>query len=843
MAAPEDLIKRARMVAAGRAKIPITEEEAERLIEALRRTYIKRGKPVLPKGELTSEQIPTREKEEIIERKIKETGLPFSDTETLIRLKGYDPYRLTSQQQDELVKTLDELKKVNPGDRMRYLYEGKVIFEDKAIQKEYDNILRREGNIRNGRFGGGRRRIAEGKEYVSPLNQSLRLTKPQTIKDVRFTLGDMEVNSGIPFYNKHYADIMRASNKKDKEAERIFKIIRENITERPSHSEQANITAYFEALYQGKTPPRLTSEEAKLALNIRKVMDDFKPFVQKYRFLAWVESKMAGENKGLGITDIPDVKQETLEEGFRIMQEGGDIDAWLDKQKFGVVTEGYVPRQLLTGKLHFPLYNIGRFTKRMLRPRTAKEDMSDIPLLIRARRYINNMLNLKYLEKPVSELDRDLQALFEKRNIPSATTDMIQHWVNKMKGYPQRDTTLNKILRGGQRWLHRAITTRARLWFRNLFQAKITPPFKTPIFHPRSARAKLSSIEQADIDYFFENTNQFEAMKREYLYFLGEGRVDLPLARQYVGLSERVGNVYALSDMWNRDQVYSETVVYVKPYIDQYLQRKISLAKLKRNTGYNLMKSYEQKRFLNLLEKNPDELRRFIGDWNSGNSQWMYKMKERGLMELSTTEPAFFNLFVWPKSMGQLTLNLGDKVIHGRTFAERRSGLVGIIGLIIACELAQKIITKVYGRYKARRYQGYDILQSTLWSLGGATVSEMNETMEVFGSVVYAYRYGDEAQQKRAKAKALRQIDGMSTTFLPFWDSTLALMEVMTEKEYISPLYNLFHRKAKPMERNKLQVLQHLLFRQTEKEIKKGFVPPVGAKKSGIGGGIKVKGF
>jgi len=99
--------------------------------------------------------------------------------------------------------------------------------------------------------------------------------------------------------------------------------------------------------------------------------------------------------------------------------------------------------------------------------------------------------------------------------------------------------------------------------------------------------------------------------------------------------------------------------------------------------------------------------------------------------------------------------------------------------------------------------------------------------MEVFGGVIYAYRYGDRAQQKRAKAKALRQIDGASATFLPFWDSTLALMEVMTEKEYISPLYNLFYRKAKSMSRDKLQVLQHLLFRQTEREISK-VVPYIG---------------
>jgi hypothetical protein len=453
----------------------------------------------------------------------------------------------------------------------------------------------------------------------------------------------------------------------------------------------------------------------------------------------------------------------------------------------------------------------------MLKPRTAKEDLSNIPLLLRVKSYINNMLNLKYLEKPLSGLDDDLNALFSRKHIPSNTVRRIQHWIDKIKGYRQEKTTLENVLRGFQRNLHRAITVRPKLWVRNLFQSLVTPPYKLPMLHPRTIGARLGKLPQKAIDYFYENTSQYQAMKREYLYFLeGTGQTHLPLEKQFTGLAEQVGSVYPLTDLWNRDRVYSKTFEYVKPYIDDYKAGKIDLQKLKNNTGYHSLKTYEQRHFLKLLDKDPLEAACWLADWNSNNSQWKYKMKERSLEELTTNTPAFFNLFVWPKGMAQLTFNLANKAnpFSKAPWEEKRSGTVALIGLFLMADLSRRILNGIYGRYKTARYSGYNVIESMFWTLGGATISEINDLMDAYSNLVYTYQYGDSKEKKRALQKALKITDGASRLFIPFFDPLLALTEALTNTEYISPLYNLFYKKSKYIHRNILQKMQHTLFRQ-----------------------------
>jgi len=371
--------------------------------------------------------------------------------------------------------------------------------------------------------------------------------------------------------------------------------------------------------------------------------------------------------------------------------------------------------------------------------------------------------------------------------------------------------SLDKVLVPPQRWLHRSITVKSFLWFRNLFQRETTPPFRRPMLDPRLRFKQFSSLSEEDKDYFFVYVGQFESMVKSYLFFLGKARTKIPMLKQYVWLAEAVGRIYPVTDLWNRKSVYTKTLLYVKPWIKKYKAKKMRFDGLRDHTPYSLMKIYEQEYFSELLDENPDKLARWCGKWSSDNSQWLYDVAERSFAEMDKGY-AFYNLFVWPKGIAQLTGNLLAKTIKGRTWAERRSGTIALISLIIAMESARRIIRKLVGRKRAGRYEGYDLVQSMLWSLGGATISSLNEFIDAIGYTVYAYESEEAKMQKRAAANLLKQMDRVNNLFIPFLKPTLQLAESLTDKAYISPFYNAIAKKAKPIDRTTLEKIQHGLF-------------------------------
>ena len=56
------------------------------------------------------------------------------------------------------------------------------------------------------------------------------------------------------------------------------------------------------------------------------------------------------------------------------------------------------------------------------------------------------------------------------------------------------------------------------------------------------------------------------------------------------------------------------------------------------------------------------------------------------------------------------------------------------------------------------------------------TVCEINDLMSSAGDVVFAYSHGDEKDKNKATRDFLFQLDGASRLFIPFLDSTLAMI-------------------------------------------------------------------
>ena len=556
--------------------------------------------------------------------------------------------------------------------------------------------------------------------------------------------------------------------------------------------------------------------------NIERIMEEIKPFIKKYRFLAWAESKSEGENNGLGITDMRGVKQATLDEGYKILTEGGDIDRWLSKQSFGVIEKGYIPRVLLGGIFKFPLYHISFLSRGLIKPRLVREDLSDLLLFARVDKYVNAVLNLKYLEAPIREFDKDLLTLHTHNNIPHENVVKIQTWVDTLKSWHTAKTGLNIVLKTGTRWMHRTIAARPKLWIRNPLQPYVLTPFKRPLYHPASAFKTLKDLPEEARQFFELHTTQMDAMLKEYMYFLEEEAKKMPkLSRRYVEIVEEIGRVYALTDLWNRIKVYSSTWWYVHEAMEKFQKSKKTpqdFRRLKNNSGFHLMRPGEQERFLRLLEENPEQATIFAADWNTIGGQWAYKLKERCLDELYTNIPTIYNLFVWPRSLAQSLLGGENKILHGRNLNERWNALLMVLGILIAGEIANKLLQRVYGRYKVARYQGYSILQAVVWSFGGATVGSLNDFTDAISGVIFAYSYGTETEKRRSLLEAARVIDRAANLFVPFMDSGLAVAETITGRKYISPLYDVLARRKLTskdyIDRSTMQKVLHAFFRQ-----------------------------
>jgi len=795
-----------------KGKPPMTKDEATRLIQTLRGIRTEKGKEtVLPKTTalMVSHKIsPTKFK--TIEKYIKQINLPFDDIETLARLRDFDPDMLTEQQGNELLVELAHASKLPEGERIRYFVE-KHSFKDEDLAEEFKNIEAYEGKIRKGIFDGGRRNIGAGKDYHSPFYQSLRMSNIQALKDVRLMMGDLEVKSGLPFH-KHYIEISEAQSLKEAELKEVTQILTRNLDKSMRRIESAKLqkelSEYFDAIYNRRPAPELTEGEQAIADDIKEVMNKYKPFIKKYRFMQWVRSYRAGENAGEGFTDIPNVDYKTLKEGYDVLELQGEkaLDEWLTKQTFGVIDVGYIPRAILGGKAKLIPYRIEAFTRRALKPRTTDIDLSNVPLIPRVERYLNAVLNLKYLEEPIKRLDDTLNIVSMVNHIPKETITRLSTWIDRVKGYSGLPSIPGKILTKIARQFFRVIVVRPYLWLRNLFQRIVTVPHKTPIM-----RIDTKPISADDQDYFDTHVSQMEEMEKSYLLFLRGQYTEIPILRQYSELSERVGRVYPMTDEMNRISVFKKSLHYYNRVIGDFVNNKTALKDLKNRTPYNLMRSYEQRHFLELLDRDPIEAGRWAAKWQSDNSQWLYKISERSVAEMDEAVRPLFNLFVWTKGLLQ---NLGAnlyKATRGRTWDEKRSGIVALIGIIIAADLTQRVLQKVTAARKRGRYD-YNILNTMFWSLGGATLGMLNEGQGALSELVFAYQNGDEAQKKRALSNALRMTDRIAMFQLPFLEPALNIIEAMTDTQYISPLYNALMKNPKHIERSEIEKFAHSIF-------------------------------
>jgi len=821
-----------------RGKKPMTKKEADQVIRSLQGIVKGERRTTIPK-KTTLAPGPKAGKYAInhLRAAIRTADLGFDEIDTYLAIKNIglrhkiDLDNITEGQAQEFLKEVRDLKKLPKGERIDKLFEkGKYEFKNKGLDELYKRIKKYDATRRGREFDNFNKKISKGEDWHTPLYQSLKIKKIHTFKDVRLTLGQKEVNSGIPLYQS-YLDISKgASNHATEYAEvkaGLIKDLKTPLTQK----EELRIEQYYDAIDKGIVRPELSPKEEIVVRNIRETLDKYKTFIRSYRFYQWLETKYKFDNKGKGITDMKDVDQDTLEEGALIYEKYGpeELDRWLKKQTFGTIEVNYIPRAFLRGPVKVPYYKMGAFTHKRMKTREAHLDFSNIPLMARVNKYCNEILNLKHLEKPVKEFDEMINAV-GRENVPTKTIDLLMSWIDTVKGHRAIPEPLDQFVRAWfARPFYRVITLNPFLWYRNLWQRGITPPHKSPIFSPvvnmstfkgLKVRAPFSSNEiqklkdklmsKEEQEYFNTYVAQMEDILKRFLLFLGKERTNIPGADKYIEWAENIGKTYAVTDDSNRLSVFIKSLRYYEHYLNKWIKGEIPRDIFLYRTPFKLMRTYEQTDFLKKLDQDPVEAVRWAAKWNSDNSQWLYKVGERSLSEMKTTMRSFYNLLVWGRGYMQNIGSSAYKAFRGRTHGEKWAGLVAVVSTVLGGYLAEEVNKKVFHR----KYFGYNPLQSLLWVPGGPVMGQLAGTMDAISYAVYVYTSNQsEYKKKKAINEVLSAIDTSPKMFLPFYKNAINIFEAVTDTAYVAPINQAITGKGpKEVNRTMYEKMIHGIF-------------------------------
>ncbi len=818
--------------------VPMSREEASDLIDALKGFTRGEKKVVIPRKYAL--QVGVKAQLGTVARVrigVKTSDMGFKDIDTYLEIKNIGKKRkITTENMTEdegrgFIKELTELKALSKGERIEALFGPRATLKNKKFADIHKEIKDNMARSRGAGFDRGGRRIEKGQEWHTPLFQSLEIKGLMAFKDVRLTLGQLEVQSGVPLYAQGYQPLSKASRLHSEEFATIKAELIRDLKSPLTLKEQGNIERYFDHKFRAVTLPKVSALETTAINNIERTLLKYRDFVRQYRYHQWLESKYKGVNQGQGLTDIKDVTQETLEEGAQIYETQGPeaLEEWLKAQNFGTIDIGYVPRAFLRGRVRIPYYKIGSFSHKMLKTRDTQVDFSNIPLMARINKYFKNILNLKHMEQPVKKFDELLSAV-GKENVPLQTSDLLSSWVDALKGQRTMSEPLDTVVRNVfTRQFYRVITLNPFLWWRNLWQRGITPPHKAPIrsivinlqtFKGVDLRAPFSSVEIAklkgkllspkELAYFEREVGQFEDLMKRYLQFLGEHRTQMPIADKYIEWAENIGKTYAVTDDSNRLSVDVKSLRYYQHYNNLLQKGKISEQGFLNNTPFKLMRQYEQTHFLELMDKDPEEAVLWAAKWNSDNSQWLYKVPERSLSEMKTTMRSFYNLLVWTRGYMQNIGAAAYKATRGRNWGERIAGIGAVISTILGGYLVEEVNKAVF----RRKSFGYNPIQAMLWAPGGPVLGQLANTVNAISYAAYVYSNNeDEFKKKKAIDRIAGLMDRTPEMFVPFYNNVLNIFEAITDTAYVSPLRQIVTGKApKEMNRSIYERILHAIF-------------------------------
>ena len=625
-------------------------------------------------------------------------------------------------------------------------------------------------------------------------------------------------------------------------------------------ADQAAIKTYFTRVYDGQDTAGVlkTDYQVKYRDAINEMMARIAPDIVRYRHGLWIRNVREPEIDGVQ-TKVRVFKSQSEKSVYALLERGRELRSLADVSKdprakeayeawvkdatasgLGLIQAGaYLPEHILNIKSA----PIDRYTEAMsidtmghgpFEQRTRKAGNVDLEevvvsefrsqnLNLQLHNYVNQVGNATFVEphlralqeavdifKPYLEQARP-QSPFRTGTEPKgfSTLDYLNLYASRAKGFPVKIGPLGRLLRGTQAIFFKALAVRPVLWLRNIYQRYQQTPTKSMMFDPRFKGKGYAFDKLPDTvkEWFETKVDEGGEFKQYYLQLESYSKLArAPGLKWLMQAADKVGSIYSASDSANRKAVFNRTWWRSKYYIDGYLKGEVSQEKMENRLGINKMKVAEQGRFRELIEaKDADGASSWIGQWQTENSQWVYRRHGKSLAEMTPEGESFTNLLTWSKSATQQVVHSYERMQDGHLRAQILKGMgnagparkaayrqmtdaaLQIGGVMLAGYVGNAILATISNTHKAK-YSSYGVDMFT-WEFGGVTFSILKDFSTAMAELVSSAE-GTPSEQKTAMGNTLKMLDNVVIRqLLPFSKQALAVVESITGRSYISPLY------------------------------------------------------
>ena len=580
-----------------------------------------------------------------------------------------------------------------------------------------------------------------------------------------------------------------------------------------------------------------------------------RPLVQLIRFRGFEKSFY--ESKGDFKKTLPIYQNQKdmkglLLRGLSISRERGDkgLFEWFgtEAKNLGAVEAGNYLPGIITGshnvKQHMEWARfINSLSKSHLKSRTDTfrvestegvrklfaDQFYESPMNVRIYNYTRQVLNSMYLERPLNalnELVRDFKPYFEgakgragfKKEM--SMEDFMLLYAHRIRGLPVKPGGLAKAARVVQSLFFRALVVKPYLWLRNVFQRIVTMPHKEIMLDKEYWKKKyrFKRMPEEIKKRFNEEVSQFESFERDWLLYEETALMkEWKFGGWWIRMAEKVGRIYPLSDLSNRQSVFSKVFHRSKNFIEAYQRGEIPFKELRARLGIDKVdEPLERLKWLDLINKGEVDNASFrIGKWMSHNSQWIYRRTGKSLYEMTAEGESFTNLLTWSKGISQRLYGIKNNLYEGFERGGVKDPMFQAagkeaIGLMLAGGIASEILMHVsVGHGKKYRDYAFD---APIWEIGGVSFGLIKDFTERMGELVTAI---DATPQERQRAweDMLKYVDNIFIRqLIPFSKQMLAAIESITGRAYMQPFYNYITKKGyTKVDRTFLEGLSHAL--------------------------------
>ncbi len=671
----------------------------------------------------------------------------------------------------------------------------------------------------------------------------------------------LQQDSGLPLY-EIYRHISMGQGKRDIEIFKLFKPMNK-FWGRGKFNEldEAMVVKYYNNKYWGgDRPVGMTPRQIEYINVADSILKQVAPLVRKYRYVTWAKGRedvlLNRQPRDTVVYKNQEKLTPKLEEGIehyrlsKMKGKEGALDEWLarpENDRLGLIEEGAYFPAIISGKgfdaVHQDFFKwVDMIGKSHTKARNHfdpeylhgiyKSEFFDQRLNMRLHNYVKQVMNLEHLEKHLSSLD-DLMDMFPEHFSSAkspglsrvsadpkaySTKDALLLFAHRKKGYPIKIGGFGMMAKFAQSLFFRALVLKPFLSVRNVFQRIVTMPHKRVVLDPKYwGKSFKKSIPPEMQERFESYVSQFEQFQHQYM-FLEETELlkSTPLIGPIIHLAERIGIIYPLTDLWNRQFVFKQTYLRDMDVMQKYYNGTINAKKLMSEMGMEKIRETELgKRIMSLvMNKQPQEAAFEHGKWMSDNSQWIYERSEKGVFEMTGEGEAFTNLLTWTKGITQRTIEMFQNMNEGyktKNYKKMRSGAFEFGNLLLAGFVAGEVLKHISVGH-GKKYVDY-AADSFVWEFGGVSIGILRQVGEQFKGLVTSFD-GTEDERWNAVDSFLKFTDNtLLRGLMPFAKQALGVVEAMTSESYISPIYDTLRKRGTmKVDRTMLESFAHAFF-------------------------------